>query len=229
MGTVAIITTPGGGAVEGARPAHPKAVIRSSSGSTFTFPFLPRDATYSGGYPTYAVLPRPRRKDLLQRASTSLRTIELTCLLAHRDPQASVEPWLTALGKVLRSGEVVTLTHAGPALSGRRFRVLDASTASTALQHGTNEMTSAVVTISLSEDSDDVVRIGPLSGGKSTGKKHPRATTYTVKKGDTLRRLADRFYGTPSKWRLIADAQKPKIKSATVALKVGRKLRIPAG
>lgn len=229
MGTVAIITTPGGGAVEGARPAHPKATIKSSSGDTFTFPFLPRDATYAGGYPTYAVLPRPRRKDLLQRASTSLRTIQLAALLAHRDPQVSVEPWVNALGKVLTSGEVVTLTNAGPALSGRRFRVADASTESQALQHGTNEMTSAVVTISLTEDSDALIKVGPLSGGKSTGKKHPRATTYTVKKGDTLRKLADRFYGSPSKWRAIADAQKPKITSATAGLKVGRRLRIPAG
>ena len=47
---------------------------------------------------------------------------------------------------------------------------------------------------------------------------------YIVKKGDTLRKLANRYYGEPNEWRRIAKAN--KIKDPT-KLKVGRKLRTP--
>jgi nucleoid-associated protein YgaU len=52
------------------------------------------------------------------------------------------------------------------------------------------------------------------------------AKTYTVKKGDTLSKIAQRFYGSSSKWRRIVEANKEKLGHSQV-LKVGMTLTIP--
>ena len=61
-------------------------------------------------------------------------------------------------------------------------------------------------------------------------KKQPVAPaakqTYTVKKGDTLSKIAQQFYGSPKKWRRIVDANKDKLGQSQV-LKVGMVLAIP--
>jgi nucleoid-associated protein YgaU len=50
--------------------------------------------------------------------------------------------------------------------------------------------------------------------------------TYTVKKGDTLSKIAQHFYGSPKKWRRIVDANKDKLGQSQM-LKAGMTLVIP--
>ena len=50
--------------------------------------------------------------------------------------------------------------------------------------------------------------------------------TYTVKKGDTLSKIAQQFYGSSKKWRRIVDANKDKLGQSQV-LKAGMTLVIP--
>jgi nucleoid-associated protein YgaU len=50
--------------------------------------------------------------------------------------------------------------------------------------------------------------------------------TYTVKKGDSLSKIAKRMYGDENAWHKIFDANKDKIKDAN-KLKVGTVLTIP--
>ncbi|HET9325829.1 MAG TPA: LysM peptidoglycan-binding domain-containing protein [Candidatus Eisenbacteria bacterium] len=45
---------------------------------------------------------------------------------------------------------------------------------------------------------------------KRTRPASPRS--YTVQKGDTLSRIAEQFYGTAAKWRLIYEANRDLIK-----------------
>lgn len=50
--------------------------------------------------------------------------------------------------------------------------------------------------------------------------------TYTVKNGDTLQKISQKFYGTTKNWRKIYNANKSKLKDPN-SLKVGTKLSIP--
>jgi LysM repeat protein len=50
--------------------------------------------------------------------------------------------------------------------------------------------------------------------------------SYTVKKGDTLSKIAQQFYGSPKKWRRIVEANKDKLGQSQM-LKAGMTLVIP--
>jgi len=52
----------------------------------------------------------------------------------------------------------------------------------------------------------------------------PSYTTYTVKPGDTMSRIAERWFGSPNKWHLIAQAN-PLVDPTQ--MKVGQALRLP--
>jgi LysM repeat protein len=61
----------------------------------------------------------------------------------------------------------------------------------------------------------------PAPAPKATG-----AQTYTVQKGDTLSKISKKFYGTPNRWKEIADANSGRISNIN-QLKVGTQLTIP--
>jgi nucleoid-associated protein YgaU len=52
------------------------------------------------------------------------------------------------------------------------------------------------------------------------------ARTYVVKKGDTLQKISEKFYGTTKHWRRICEANKKVIKDCD-KLEPGTKLVIP--
>lgn len=198
--------------------AHPKAALIDETGRRFVFPFMPREVDYAGGYPTWAQMPRPKLKPILKRAGTNLRTIALEALIARLDHQDSVEDLLADLGAIVKAGQRVTFTG-GPATAGVwRIDGDSFTTRTTGLRQGDNAITRATVAMTLIEASDR----GPIVPPPT---KRPR--TYRVKRGDTLGSIAQRFYGSRLKWRIIADAQHPKLRRAS-DLKVGAVLRLPA-
>lgn len=56
--------------------------------------------------------------------------------------------------------------------------------------------------------------------------KAMKATTYTVKKGDTLEKIASKVYGKSSKWKKIYNANRDTLSSPN-RVYVGQKLNIP--
>ncbi|MEN8662895.1 MAG: LysM peptidoglycan-binding domain-containing protein, partial [Lentimonas sp.] len=50
--------------------------------------------------------------------------------------------------------------------------------------------------------------------------------THTVQSGDTLSTISSRYYGTPSRWIDIYQANRDRLRSEN-ALKVGQEIRIP--
>jgi nucleoid-associated protein YgaU len=51
--------------------------------------------------------------------------------------------------------------------------------------------------------------------------------TYTVAEGDTLATIAERFYGDPSLWRRIYDANRSTIGENPDNVRIGATLQIP--
>jgi len=61
----------------------------------------------------------------------------------------------------------------------------------------------------------------------TVGLPEPEAKLYTVKKGDTLSKIAKEYYGDPMKYPVIFEANKPMLKDANL-IYPGQVLRIPA-
>ena len=63
-------------------------------------------------------------------------------------------------------------------------------------------------------------------GGSSTAPSGQGAQTYTVAKGDSLSKIAAKFYGDANKWRKIHEANKQLIKNPDL-IQPGWVLTIP--
>jgi LysM repeat protein len=202
---------------------HPKAVMRAENGRELVLPYAPRGTTLGGYAPPLDQLDRPGRAPLVQRNGDGLLTCGLSLTLARPDHQQSVEDYIAALAAIAESGQRVTLLNMSPQERGPWY-INALSVAGELRQHGTNAITRATVTLDLLEAPP--IPTGPVAGGGTSGgkagSKIPK--TYVVVKGDTLRKIADRFYGTPSAWRYIAATNQIKDPDK---LKVGRTLRLP--
>jgi len=66
------------------------------------------------------------------------------------------------------------------------------------------------------------------AGGSSTAPTaEPAEQTYTVASGDTLSKIAKKFYGDANKWRQIFDANRDIIKNPDL-IYPGQTLKIPS-
>lgn len=76
--------------------------------------------------------------------------------------------------------------------------------------------------------SSTTVRPAPASPRASSSPPDPAEVprAYTVQSGDTLSTISTRFYGTPSRWIDIYQANRDRISSEN-ALRVGQEIRIP--
>lgn len=72
--------------------------------------------------------------------------------------------------------------------------------------------------------------VRPSGGTTTTGNTPPNPAdvprSYTVQSGDTLSTISTRFYGTPSRWIDIYQANRDRLSSEN-ALRVGQEIRIP--
>lgn len=204
------------------RSAHPKVKLRAGD-RELELPYGPRGTSLGGFAAPWSTVDRPGRKPLVVRDGDGLLTMGISVLLAHRDHQDTVEGMLGKLARIAASGDRVTVVNLSPLERGP-WRLDDVTVTGELRQHGTNHITRASVALSFVEASDANPKLGPVNGGKKGGKGKKLPTTHVVKKGDTLRKLADRYYGEPGKWRLIAKANNIK---DPAKLKTGRKLRIP--
>lgn len=67
----------------------------------------------------------------------------------------------------------------------------------------------------------EVTPMGDSAAGAATA-----GQTYTVKSGDTLRKIAQRFYGDEMKWHAIRDANRDQLPNPD-NIQVGQRLTIP--
>lgn len=214
------------------KPTHPKAMLITDSGRRLVLPYAPNEVEHSGLADTFDTLDRPGRKPLLTRTGEGLHVCSFDILLAHPDHQQPVEGLLATLCRIADSGERVTLSLSALE-AGVSWKLTDVTLNTALRQHGTNAVTRATAALTFTEASDATVNVGPLTGGHkpSGGKgskdsKGDKGTTrrYTVKAGDTLARIAGRFYDNPNLWPRIAKASGVRDPRK---LKVGTRLTIP--
>lgn len=74
-------------------------------------------------------------------------------------------------------------------------------------------------------DDKDILHKFAMDAAGKKKKRKTKSSHYTVKKGDTLSKIAARFYRDASKWKVIADANHIRDHRK---IYVGQKLRIPA-
>ncbi|MEP6836025.1 MAG: LysM peptidoglycan-binding domain-containing protein [Gemmatimonas sp.] len=83
----------------------------------------------------------------------------------------------------------------------------------------------------MSDPKDPLPDFSDVSGGSSseamTREESQETTqTYTVASGDTMKKIAQHFYGDESKWKGIWEANKAHIKNPDL-IQVGQVLNIP--
>ena len=71
------------------------------------------------------------------------------------------------------------------------------------------------------------VQSGSSSTASSSGFMTTARTTYTVRKGDSLSRIAKEIYGDANEWRKIFEANRDQIEDPDM-IEPGQKLKIPA-
>lgn len=203
---------------------HPKMTIVAEDGTAFVVPFAPRETTLEGWAPTFATAERGGRQPLLLRSGQGLPQVTFDLVFGHPDPQVSIEAQLSALRELARSGKRMRV-NLDPTTTRFLWRLTGFSQQVISRQHGTNHATRAVCSLTFQRASDTVVAVGPVTGGKkgsSNAKKRPRYHVW--RKGDTLVKVAVRYYDDGSMWRRIADVngiRRPK------HIKVGRRLLLP--
>ena len=70
------------------------------------------------------------------------------------------------------------------------------------------------------------MNVAPIEQAQPAEEAAPAATTYTVKRGDTLEKIAVKVYGDSNQWRRIYKANQTKLKSPS-KIYPGQKLVIP--
>lgn len=226
MASLTITRPPQGGGPRTTRK-HPKAILKGEGGRQLTLPYAPQGANLGGWADEWSTIDRPGRKPLVVRNGAGLKTLSIDVLLAGTDHQSPVELLLAPLRRMAESGDRITIIGLSPFERGP-WRLETVNIAATLRQQGTNNITRAAVALSFVEASDARPRLGPVSGGKKgggVGFSSVSARHYTVRKGDTLRSIAAKFYSDPSEWKRIARANHIKDPGK---LKVGTRLRIPA-
>lgn len=202
---------------------HPKARLRAGKVEV-ELPFAPVDVEHTPRQRAWSQQERPGRAPLLLDDGTTLATMRWTPLVAQLDVETSIEGLIDRLQKLVAGRDRVRVAgmsrrERGPwVLTGLTYTVL-------ARQQGTNAITQARLTLTFTEPSSANPRLGPVHGGKDGKGGDGKVRHYVVKKGDTLRAIANRFYDDPSKWTVIAKANGIKDPSR---LRVGARLKIPA-
>lgn len=176
---------------------------------------------------------------MLLRGPANLRKMSMSIKLAGKDArgvpnlQINVNGLITRVRNIALSNNKVRVSYG--AMEAGLWRITNMSVSSEK-RTKTGEISEATMELEFTLASDARKFVGPTSGGKkktTSGKKTPPKTkknknkkpkTYTVKKGDTLTKIAVKFYSNAKAYKKIA--KENKIKNPN-KIRVGQKLKLP--
>jgi len=181
---------------------------------SFSVAVAPRAITYDNIGQVWVETERSGREPLLLRKGLRLETMAFSFLAVDVNnmfaPQAGA---VNAIRALALTRERVIVRY-GPQESGL-WRVDDMSYSSELRHPVTNEITRAMISVTLKQASDAAPAVGPVTGGTQPAPAPPTPAPqrrYTVVKGDCLWRIAQRYYGKGSLWPRIYDANRSLIK-----------------
>lgn len=181
---------------------------------SFSVAVAPRAITYDNIGQVWVETERSGREPLLLRKGLRLETMAFSFLAVDTAnmfaPQA---PAVNAIRALALTRERVIVRY-GPQEAGL-WRVDDMSYNSELRHPVTNEITRAMVSVTLKRASDAAPAVGPITGGTQPAPAVPAPTPqrrYTVVKGDCLWKIAQRYYGNGALWPRIYDANRNLIK-----------------
>lgn len=181
---------------------------------TFSVAVAPRSISYDNIGQTWVETDRSGREPLLLRKGLRLETMQFSFLAVDTanmfTPQA---PAINAIRALAYTRERVLVRY-GPQESGL-WRVDDMGYSSELRHPVTNEITRAMISVTLKRASDAAPAVGPITGGTKPAPAPPQPAPqrrYTVVRGDCLWKIAQRFYGKGTLWPRIYDANRNQIK-----------------
>jgi hypothetical protein len=189
--------------------------IYSETGSvTFSIPIAPREISYGNMGNEWVETERSGTTPLLLRKGNRLETMQFSVLLTAKDSMFFPQTGSINAVRALADTRERVLVRYGVQEAGL-WRVTEISYNSELRHPDSNEVTRAMLSMTLKRASDPAPAVGPVSGGPrpapGSGAPAPQRT-HTVVKGDTLWGIAQRYYGSGPKWPTIYDANRAKIK-----------------
>ena len=206
---------------------QPKLIIRTeNSDIIFTAPYAPKEVTYYITGRKYNEVDRPDRKPITTSPGIALKQMSMELFVGSTNYETSIDSSLSTLEQLSATQQRLICEY-DPRTAGL-WNITSLDYDSVERQSGTNLITRATVNIEFTEavgfsskaGTASLVAGSSSSTASSYGTTQPK--TYTIKQGDTLSSISQKFFYTPNKWRTIADLNKLDPKN----LKVGKVIRI---
>lgn len=198
-------------------------------GEALRFQYNPETVKESGGGPIWEEQERPKLRSAVEWRGQHLRRLTFT-LRFDGFPNRSVEAEIRtvkqfALPRARQKPPPELRFDYGPA-GGNRHWVIDGDLEfGDELRRRDLKRVFQEVTVTLVEFIEADVTLTPAERRRRKNNKNDDPPkTYVVKRGDTLAKIAVKFYGDSKRWKDIAklnDIRDPK------AIKVGQRLRLP--
>ena len=206
----------------------PKLIIRTVTNDiSYTPPFAPKQISYYVTGRKYNEVERPDRKPVTTSPGISLKQMSMELFIGSNNFEKSIDSDLATLEQLAFTKQILLVEY-DPRTQGQ-WNITSLDYESIERQSGSNLITRANVNIEFTEaiGFNTKTNVASLVAGSAslvastTSTSNPK--TYVIKKGDTLSAISIKFYYTPNKWRIIADANKLDPKN----LKIGKTIRIP--
>lgn len=203
-------------------------IIPEGSSRGITVRYAPREVEHTNISATWEEIPRANRMPLIVRQPTTQPRMAFTLYFGSTDPFDPVAAQLRELARYSRGTTRLRVNYS--TWEDGLWRISSMSITTLQRHPVTDEITRAEVAVEFVLAADLSTHIGPVTGGVkppqsgTPPKTPPKTRKYKIKRGDTLMKIAHKFYKDSSKWRKIAKAN--KIKNPR-KLKVGRIITIP--
>lgn len=214
------------------RAAHPHVVIHAEDGKELVVP-LAGPLTHSQLAAKYETHERQGDYDTVHKTGNPSHMMSASLTWVARstrgfiDPEKSIEPDLSMLRFFAKSGVRLWLIGWG-ASAGGWWQISELGIETLTMKEGTNDATSATVTIEFTKPQNRQLPNGPLQGGARSQQSVSgvRSASVVTASGQSLYAAAYTATGDGELWRAIADANNI---TKPYQLAAGTTLTVPKG